>query len=85
MGGTLHTSGGVPITVRIHLIASSGSVVHLLLDGAETNIPLTLEGETAKATLTPGAGRHWLRLEVHDASGASELISSPLYINFPEE
>jgi hypothetical protein len=85
MGGTLHTSGGVPITVRIHSIASGGSVVHLLLDGVETNIPLTLDGETAKATLTPSAGRHWLRLEVDDASGASELISSPLYINFPEE
>lgn len=85
MGGTLHTSGGVPITVRIHSMAARGSVVHLLLDGEETNIPLALEGETAKTTLTPSAGRHWLRLEVRDASGTSEMISSPLYINFPEE
>jgi hypothetical protein len=30
------------------------------------------------------AGQHYLRLEVHDDGGASELISSPLYINFPE-
>jgi hypothetical protein len=38
-----------------------------------------------KATLRASAGRHWLRLEVQDRCGASELISSPLYINLPEE
>ena len=37
------------------------------------------------STVSVTAGRHWLRLEVRDASGAKELMSSPLYINFPQE
>jgi hypothetical protein len=85
MGGSLHTSGAAPVSLRIHSIAAKGSVVQVLLDGEEKTTPLPLNGETATVTLTPGAGRHWLRLEVRDAGGASELISSPLYINFPEE
>ena len=59
--------------------------VHLLLDGEDASKPLPLQGPAAKATLTAPAGRHYLRLEVCDDAGASELISSPLYINFPEE
>jgi hypothetical protein len=85
MGGTLHTRGTAEITVRIRAVATAGSVVHLLLDGEDTNVPLPLEDPTAKATLRASAGRHWLRLEVRDRSGTNELISSPLYINFPEE
>jgi hypothetical protein len=73
--------------VSIHAIAAEGSAVHLLLDGEDSNTPLPLEAAnlTAKTTLTAGAGRHYLRLEVRDPNGVSELISSPLYINFPEE
>jgi hypothetical protein len=59
----------------------------MLLDGEESTPPLPVEAanSTITATLNAKAGRHWLRLEVHDPSGASELISSPLYINFPLE
>jgi len=85
MGGTLHTAGSAAITLSIHAIASPGSRVHLLLDGEDATTPLPLEGPATKATLTAPAGRHYLRLEVRDDGGASELISSPLYINFPEE
>jgi predicted metal-dependent phosphoesterase TrpH len=87
MGETLQTSGGASITVHIHAIAAEGSVAHLLLDGEDTSPALPLDGvrTDAKAKLTASAGRHYLRLEVRDRSGASELISSPLYINFPEE
>src|SRR5271156_2014719 len=48
MGGTLHTSGAAEITVRIRAVATAGSVVHLLLDGEDTNAPLPLEDPTAK-------------------------------------
>ena len=87
MGGTLRPPGGAVVSVRIHTVAAEGSVVHLLLDGEDTNTPLPLGGvdSTLKTTVTPGAGRHYLRVEVRDHAGASELISSPLYINFPEE
>lgn len=88
MGGTLHAAAGAPISVRIRTIAAKGSIVHLLLDGEpNSNPPLRADGVgfTATAMLTTSAGRHWLRLEVLDPSRAGELISSPLYINFPEE
>ena len=86
MGGTLHTDRRAIFTVRVHAIGDEGSVIHLLLDGEDANTPLPArQGPTAKATVTASAGRHWLRLEVRDHNGANELISSPLYINFPEE
>jgi hypothetical protein len=37
------------------------------------------------AAVTVSAGRHWLRLEVRDSDGTLQLMSSPLYINFPEQ
>jgi hypothetical protein len=87
MGGTLHTTAGAAISLRIHAVAAEGSVVHLLMDGEDTSAPLALDAvdATVKTAITPGAGRHYLRLEVRDRAGVSELISSPLYINFPEE
>jgi predicted metal-dependent phosphoesterase TrpH len=87
MGGTLRTTGGATISVSIHAIAAEGSDVHLLLDGEDSNTPLALQPAnlTAKTTLTASTGRHYLRLEVRDHNGVSELISSPLYINFPGE
>jgi hypothetical protein len=87
MGGTLHAAAGDTISVHIHTIAAKGSMVHLLLDGEESTPPLPVEGanSTVTATFPATAGRHWLRLEVRDSSGANELISSPLYINFPQE
>ena len=57
----------------------------LLLDGDDSNAPLPLQADTANTTINAGAGRHWLRVEVHDESGVTELMSSPLYINFPED
>ena len=87
MGGSLHTTAGAVVSLRIRVVASDGSVVHLLVDGEDTSTPLPLDGvdSTIKTTVTPGAGRHYLRLEVRDHAGVTELISSPLYINFPEE
>jgi len=50
MGGTLHIPGHIPggtvISLRIHTVATEGSVVHLLLDGEDTNTPLPLEAST---------------------------------------
>ena len=87
MGGTLHAAAGAMISVHIHTIAAKGSIVHVLLDGEESTPSLPVEGADSTLTttflITPG--RHWLRLEVRDSSGANELISSPLYINFPQE
>jgi predicted metal-dependent phosphoesterase TrpH len=87
MGGTLHAAAGDTISVRVRTIATEGSIVHLLLDGEEPipPVPVGATSATATATFTAAAGRHWLRLVVRDPRGADELISSPLYINFPPE
>jgi hypothetical protein len=66
-------------------MAATGSVVHLLLDGDDSKLPLPLQGDIVNTTLNVGPGRHWLRVEVHDEAGVTELMSSPLYINFPED
>ena len=73
---------GASLAVHVHAAAEKGSVIRVVWDGEETGSPLALKADT---TLTAGAGRHWLRLEVQDAQGMNELISSPLYINFPKE
>jgi hypothetical protein len=87
MGGTLRVASAAPIRVRVHTAACAGSTVHLLLDGQEVPgvQPMTVEGAdfNGTATINSGAGRHWLRVEIRDGSGTLQLLSSPLYINFP--
>jgi hypothetical protein len=82
MGATLHATAGALLSVHIRAVADHGSMVHLLWDGEEPGSPLPL---TATTTLTASAARHWLRLEVCDAHGTNEMMSSPVYINFPQE
>jgi hypothetical protein len=88
MGETLHAAAGEPIRVHMHTIACTGSVVHLLLDGDESGaappMPVDSPNSAVVATLTPGTGRHWLRVEVRDSAGILQLTSSPLYINFSD-
>ena len=84
MGGNLHTAAASTISLHIRAIAAESSTVRVLLDGEEAGAPKPCTDGMA-ATITAPAGQHWLRLEVRDQGGASELISSPLYINFPEE
>ena len=88
MGETLHTISAASIHVQIHTVACTGSVVHLLLDGAEISavppMPVDKASASVDATLTPTPGRHYLRLELRDAKGTLQLISSPLYINFAD-
>jgi hypothetical protein len=88
MGSTLHPVAGAPIHVQIRILACAGLLVHLLEDGADAAsiAPTTVDNASTlvEATLTAGAGRHWLRVEVQDSKGTLVLASSPLYINFPD-
>jgi hypothetical protein len=83
MGETLHTAAGAALSLHIQTIAAKGSMIHVLLDGEESAPPLSADRTTC--SLTVPAGRHWIRLEVRDGAGTTELLSSPLYINYPEE
>jgi hypothetical protein len=87
MGGTLHAAAGAEIHVRIRTAACPGSVVHLLLDGEEVTaappMPVNSASDPVEAKLPVADGRHWLRVEVRDSKGGLQLVSSPLYVNFP--
>jgi hypothetical protein len=88
MGGTLSIAGTAPIQVKVHTAGCKGSAVHLLLDGEEAamspQVPVNATNDSLMYRLTVGTGRHWLRVEVRDRSGNLLLMSSPLYINFPD-
>ncbi len=88
MGGSLDVATGAPIQVRIHTVACAGSIAHILLDGEEAPnvhpMPTNETSASTETTLTAGQGRHWLRVEVREADGTLQLVSSPLYINFPD-
>jgi hypothetical protein len=88
MGETLHMTTGASIRVRVHIVSCAGSVARLLLDGEEiaTAPPMPVDSARAdpETTITVGAGRHWLRVEVRDGHGNLQLTSSPLYINFSD-
>jgi hypothetical protein len=88
MGGSLHAADGAAIHLHVHTIAAQGSLVHVLVDGEEPGTIAAMPIDSAKsdiaATLTMSAGRHWLRIEARDGKGTLQLVSSPIYINFPE-
>jgi hypothetical protein len=87
MGGTLNVATGTPIHVMIYTGACAGSVVHLLLDAEEVPVPSAVPAgdgrATVETTLTVGTGRHWFRVEIRERDGTLQLMSSPLYVNFP--
>jgi hypothetical protein len=88
MGESMRVSNGATLRVSIHVTAAKGSKAHLLLDGKEpgATAPMILDSvdSTVSTRVTAGPGRHWLRVEVRDSAGTNELMSSPLYINLPE-
>ena len=89
MGESMKVADGATVRVTIHVTAAKGSMAYLLLDGKEpdTNPHMILDSvdSTVSTRVTLGTGRHWLRVEVRNGAGTNELMSSPLYINFPEK
>jgi hypothetical protein len=86
MGETLRLAGPAPVRVEVHTAGCAGSVVHLLMDGEASPAPpmaVDSTNDPVGFALNVAAGRHWLRVEVRDAKGGLELVSSPIYVNFP--
>jgi hypothetical protein len=88
MGETLKVADGASLQVSIHVSACKASSAHVLLDGEEpASVPglaLASADSTVTTHIATTPGRHWLRVEVRDGAGKNQLMSSPLYINFPE-
>jgi hypothetical protein len=87
MGGDLRAAAGTAVDVNIHVVASTGNSVTLLLDGHDSTEvrarELTKQDEIVYAQWTSDGKRHWLRAEVRDSRGALLVLGNPVYINFP--
>jgi len=89
MGETLAVAESGTVQLSVITAGCTGLVLHLSLDGSESpSVPamqITAASSTLTATLKPSPGRHWLHIEVRNAAGELQVLSSPLYINFPAE
>jgi predicted metal-dependent phosphoesterase TrpH len=87
MGERLAAARNDHITLTAHVTGSSGSTLRWLLDGnvISTLPPQSLSGESAEETTgwTSDGQRHWLRAEVRTSDGTLQLLSNPIFLNWP--
>jgi hypothetical protein len=87
MGEMLTAASNDRVSLTAHVIGASGSTLRWLVDGK--NLPTlpaqTLSGDSADetATWTSDGQHHWLRAEVRTADGTLELLSNPIFLNWP--
>ena len=87
MGEELTAARNNRISLAAHVTGASGSTLRLLLDGKElpTRPPESLSGDSVDktATWTSDGQRHWLRAEVRTTAGTLQLLSNPIFLNWP--
>jgi hypothetical protein len=87
MGEELTVARNRRLSVTAHIAGASGSTLLWLLDGKElvTLPPASLSGDSADQTATwiSDGQRHWLRAEVRNAGGTLQLLSNPVFLNWP--
>jgi hypothetical protein len=87
MGKELTAARNNRVSLAAHVTAASGSTLRWLLDGKElpTLPPESLSGDSADKTAswTSDGQRHWLRAEVRTAAGTLQLLSNPIFLNWP--
>jgi len=87
MGEQLTAARNDRVTLTAHVTGSSGSTLRWLLDGnvISTLPPQSLSGESADETTgwTSDGQRHWLRAEVRTSDGTLQLLSNPIFFNWP--
>ena len=86
MGGTLNAAVSERIVITAHVTGASGSTLHWIFDGRETEtLPpqsLTSASSDETASWTSDGHRHWLRAEVRTADGILQLLSNPIFFNW---
>jgi hypothetical protein len=87
MGEELTAARNNLVSLAAHVTGASGATLRWLLDGKElpTLPPESLSGDSADktATWTGDGRRHWLRAEVRTAAGTLQLLSNPIFLNWP--
>jgi PHP-associated len=86
MGETLTVPRNHRVSFTARVTGVSGSPIHWLLDGKELSLaPETVPGNSAdvKAAWTSDGERHWLRAEIRAGDGTLQLLSNPIFLNWP--
>lgn len=86
MGGILFAHNGQKVSLKIHVIGCDGGEARYFVDGESSPaLPPQLiasADQTLHAAWTSDGHRHWIRVEVHDASGRLLLLGNPVYVNW---
>ena len=87
MGERLAAARDDRVKLTAYVTGSSGSTLRWLLDGKviSTLPPQSLSGDSPDETAgwTSDGQRHWLRAEVRTADGTLQLVSNPIFFNWP--
>lgn len=87
MGETLGAAPGDEVTFTVHATGAPGTTLHWLLDGKPlSTMPdrsITEIAATQSAVWKSDGRRHWLRVEVRTADGTLQLLSNPIFLNWP--
>jgi hypothetical protein len=86
MGEALTISRGGEVIVSSHVVACQGSVLRILVDGAQdpaiAPAAIASSDQTLTARWRSDGLRHWLRAEVLSPEGKLQVLGNPIYINF---
>lgn len=87
MGGALAAPAGASITFGAGLRPIDGSLdawrVEWIVDGAVVETAVIVSQADRLFTLRSDGGRHWVRVNLRDASGRLVLIGNPIFVNWP--
>jgi hypothetical protein len=86
MGETLTAARNDRVSWTAHITGASLSTIHWLVDGKELPTlppqPVAATGDQ-NASWTSDGQRHWLRAEVRTPDGTLQLLSNPIFVNWP--
>jgi hypothetical protein len=87
MGEMLSAARNDRVALTAHITGSSGSTLRWLLDGKVVSTlppqPLFNDSADEAASWISDGQRHWLRAEVRTADGTLQLLSNPIFVNWP--
>lgn len=85
MGETLIAARNDRVSLAVHITGGSSSTIHWLVDGKElpTLPQQPVVAADQSASWTSDGQRHWLRAEVRTPVGTLQLLSNPIFVNWP--
>ena len=85
MGDTLIAAGNDRVFWTAHITGAAGSTLHWVVDGKESSAlpPQPVGDAEDKVSWTSDGQRHWIRAEIRTADGTLQLLSNPIFVNWP--